>query len=390
MKAIHAPEAMLTRRHWLLLGGAVLSGCGGGGSLVAGLPGTGGTGSPLYSQGSITGFGSVILNGVKFDDTQASVQINGQGADASQLRLGMVAGVQGVRNGVDPTLGTLLGTASAIEVWSIAQGPVSAVTATGFDVAGMHIQLDKNTSLAGINAATPLADGQTVAVWGLQTASDGTQWAATRAEVVAASSVRVSSGVVGRPSNQVVLNGWTLAGAVVDGLLADQLVRVQGTLSGVAGLDATAVKVLGSGPAVHADGALEIEGIVTFVLSPRRILLGPITVDLSAVSLAALNGALAVGDRLEVYGTWASGLLLASKIEAEGDTSKAIEIDAVIEQFTSVANFVLRGQRCDASQASLSGVQAADLRTGVRVKVDGTMDADVLQVTKLELAGTGS
>jgi len=390
MKPVQSPDAMLTRRHWLLLGGVALSGCGGGGGgLVTALPGTGGTGA-VFSQGSITGFGSIILNGVKFDDTQASVQIDGQNALSSHLRLGMVAGVQGVRNGVDAVLGTLLGTASAIEVWSIAQGPVSAATAAGFDVSGMHIQTDNNTSLSGISATTALVDGQTVKVWGLQAGPDGTQWAATRVEVVVASSLRVSSGLVHRLPSQVSLNGWTLAGAAVNGLSDGQVVRVQGISGSAATLDVAAVKVLNAGFATHASGDLEIEGFVTAVMTPQRFMIGPLTVDLPAVVAATLPRALAVGDRLEAYGTWASGVLVASKIEAEGSQSRAIEIDAVIEQFTSVANFLLRSQRCDASQASFSHGQASSLRAGIRVKVEGVLLADVLLVSKLELAGTGN
>ena len=45
---------------------AWLAGCGGG-------VGSGGTGSPVgYSEGSVTGFGSVIVDGTAFDDSRAT------------------------------------------------------------------------------------------------------------------------------------------------------------------------------------------------------------------------------------------------------------------------------------------------------------------------------
>jgi hypothetical protein len=45
-----------------------LGGCGGG-------VGSGGTGSPMgYAEGSVTGFGSVIVDGTAFDDSRATVQ----------------------------------------------------------------------------------------------------------------------------------------------------------------------------------------------------------------------------------------------------------------------------------------------------------------------------
>ena len=165
MKPSHRTKNGLNRRHWLVLTGAAVTGCGGGGTSTGSLPGTGGTG--LFAMGSISGFGSVIINGIKFDDTQASVRIDGQTLTPADLRLGMIAGVQGQRNGVDPVLGTALGTATAVEVWSIALGPVSAVNASSFSVMGMHIQIDNNTSLDGLHGTTPLTAGQTVAVWGL-------------------------------------------------------------------------------------------------------------------------------------------------------------------------------------------------------------------------------
>jgi hypothetical protein len=74
-------SAGFTRREGLLalIGGvAALSGCGGGGGDVGVGTGTGvasvgsgGTGS--FSSGAITGFGSIIVNGVRFDDSQARV-----------------------------------------------------------------------------------------------------------------------------------------------------------------------------------------------------------------------------------------------------------------------------------------------------------------------------
>ena len=69
---------------------------------LSSLPGTGGTG--IYAQGSIWGFGSVRVNGIKFDDTAATVQIDGQAGKSSDLRLGMVAGIQGLR-GADVNAG---------------------------------------------------------------------------------------------------------------------------------------------------------------------------------------------------------------------------------------------------------------------------------------------
>ena len=70
---------------------AALVGCGGGSSDDDAL----GTPAPTVSVGTITGFGSVIVNGVRFDDRTAEVTINDRVATAAQLRVGMVVAVEG-------------------------------------------------------------------------------------------------------------------------------------------------------------------------------------------------------------------------------------------------------------------------------------------------------
>ncbi|HEY5579811.1 MAG TPA: DUF5666 domain-containing protein, partial [Rhodoferax sp.] len=210
------PNLYLTRRHWLALAASAVSGCGGGSaSTTAGLPGTGGTGV-VYSQGSISGFGSVIVNGIKFDDHAAIVQLDGTTLGSADLRLGMVASVQGER-GADPKLGT----ASHIAVWSIAQGLVTNVAqgvATEFTVAGIKVQADANTVFDGLANASAVAKGQRVAVWGLQAgADDSRRWHATRVEVVADTAL-VSTGLVSPMGSQRGLNDLILMGPAAGNL----------------------------------------------------------------------------------------------------------------------------------------------------------------------------
>lgn len=156
------------------MAGSALSACGGGGGL-AGLPGTGGTGSPLFAQGTISGFGSVIINGITFNDLQAVVKVDGLAATSADLRLGMVASVQGQRGA-----GAALALAGNIDVWSLAKGVVGVADASGFSVNGMVIQIDQNTVLEGIGSSAQIKPGQTASVWGLQAGTDGSLWRATR------------------------------------------------------------------------------------------------------------------------------------------------------------------------------------------------------------------
>src|SRR5262250_2620470 len=87
---------------------AMLSGCSGGGGGGSSTPsGTTPTSSAttsaaVVSTGPITGFGSVILNGIEFETTQAEIRVEDQAVREDDLRLGMRVTVEGVRdnNGV--------------------------------------------------------------------------------------------------------------------------------------------------------------------------------------------------------------------------------------------------------------------------------------------------
>ena len=379
--------AHLTRRRWMVLAAsAVTAGCGGGGTIgLAGLPGTGGTG--IFAQGAISGFGSVIINAIKFDDTLAAVLLDGQSATSSDLRLGMVASVQGQR-GSDASLGT----ASSIEVWSIAQGLVGTGRATPgasgqFTLAGMTVLTDLNTVFEGNSAALPVLPGQRVAVWGLQTGADARTWSATRVAMVSATTV-VSTGLVSVVNSQRSVNGLLLSGDAARALVAGDLVRVRGTLSAIDGSLALQSVQYPSAPATHAQqGEAEIEGWVTSVATGSRFNLGTVVVDASQAKFDPTGARVATGSRVEVSGTWQSGVLKAAKVEVrDAQKVETVEISGRIQEFTSLANFVVRGQPCDASGLSVVGNgKLSDLKLGVSVKLEGTKAGDVLKVSKLEI-----
>ena len=281
-------NAAITRRSWVMLAISTLSGCGGGdtfgsgsgGGGVAGAPGTGGTG--IYALGSISGFGSVILNGIKFDDIGATVRLDGVTTGSADLRLGMVASVQGQRGA---TLTS--GVASQIEVWSIAQGLVTQVQAGSFNVAGMVLKINSSTVFDGVSSAAGLSTGLRVAVWGLQAGADARSWTVTRVAVVSAVPA-VSTGLVVITNLQPTLNGLVLTGGLASGLVQGQLVRALGTLySGSGSLHIDRVDLAGLPGGVARQGELEIEGFVTAVLPTKRFMLGNLEVDASSAEFSS-------------------------------------------------------------------------------------------------------
>ncbi len=384
MKQPENPGANLTRRHWMVLSASALSaGCGGGVDLAS-LPGTGGTG--IFAQGPISGFGSVIINTIRFDEAAAVVRLDGQSATAADLRLGMVASVQGER-GADVTLGR----ASSIEVWSIAQGLVSAGQATPgasgqFTLAGMTLLTDPNTVFEGSTSAKPLGVGQRVAVWGLQAGADARSWRATRVAIATSTAV-VNTGFISVASSRRNINGMMLSGEPVRSLAEGVMVRVLGSLSTADGsLEVQSVELPGPTAAASQQGEAEIKGLVTSAPSASGFNLGSITVDASHASYEPANARITLGASVEVGGTWQAGVLKASRIELQ-DAQKVetVELSGRIEAFTSLSNFVVRGQRCDASGVSIAAGTLAALKVDARIKLKGIKAGDVLRVTEIAL-----
>lgn len=384
MKLPAFPNPALTRRHWLVLAASGLSGCGGGtgtsgpGTDTGALPGTGGTG--IYVAGSISGFGSVILGGIKFDDSDAAIKVDGAIATSAALRLGMVAEVIGERSTTQPTQAT----ASSIDVWSIARGLVTDLGSGGlFTVAGMSVRVGANTVLDGINDQTPLAVGMPVMVWGLQ--ADGGIWTATRVAKVVDATTVVTTGWVTEDDDHLYINAIRLTDASSASLALGTWVRVQGRFNDEERLVVSSFKVL-QGPAVTpgADSVLEVEGYVTSALVGDRFSMGQWLVDVSAINHPAI---IAVGDKLEVSGTYAAGVLHATSLAVEDESAmQEVEIEAVIDTYISIADFVLRGQRCDASAAQMDSGVASRLGVGVKVKIHGHKLGEFVRVEELEIS----
>jgi len=130
----------------LILLGSTLLGCGGGGGggLVSGIGGTG-----ITASGTITGFGSIFVNGVEFETGTASVTLDGNPGSEAGLRLGMVVRVSGT---VDDT-GTR-GTASEVEFDDDVQGPLSGPIepdpdglSSTFTVLGVPVRADSTKTV---------------------------------------------------------------------------------------------------------------------------------------------------------------------------------------------------------------------------------------------------
>ena len=278
MRSIH-------RRLMLAAATATLvAACGGGGSgSGAGEEGSGGqppaTGQPpvgasktVIVTGAITGFGSVIVNGVRYDTTGAEVRIDDRLGTVAELRVGQVVRMEAE---VDDR-----GQARArrIEENHLLQGAVQSVDlATGtITVAGQRVRVDDDTSFDDSIASGDLAGlsvGERVEIHGFPDARGEAR--ATRIERDEAGEIEIE--VTGRVvALEAASKRFTVGSLIVDysaavledfgaaGIAAGDLVEVKGRefLSGGV-LSASRVHREDHGTEAPSGGEAEYEGFVT-------------------------------------------------------------------------------------------------------------------------------
>jgi hypothetical protein len=301
--------------------------------------------------------------------------MDGANATSSALRVGMVASVRCSKSSAS------VGTASDIEVWSIARGAITQLVGTdSFVIAGVTVQTGASTSYegcanyAGLSAAQ-LA-GVAVTVWGIQASADATQWSASRVLVSTSPATdTVSTGRVHVSGAQVTLNGWTLVGSGVSALQDQALVRVQGnTGTPATTLNVVSIKVFDAAALLNQAEA-EVEGVVTAYTSNSNFSVGTVTVNAGAARISPSAATVAVGTKVSVSGSLVNGVLIAKEMEVSStppsSAAVALDITGLIDEFDSAREFDVRGQQCDARTADVFGGTLSDLARGKKVRVVG-------------------
>ena len=130
--------------------------CGGGGGGQTAQPGTGGTGS--YASGPISGFGSVIVNGIRYeyDDDITVRNDDDDGLQETALKLGATIEVEGSAVTPATTAGGLArATATSFRVVNEFKGPFSYTSGDTFRMLGQDMLVNTATVYEG---ASSLAD----------------------------------------------------------------------------------------------------------------------------------------------------------------------------------------------------------------------------------------
>lgn len=363
-----------------------LAGCGGGSdgsSNVAGVT-SGGTGS--FATGTITGFGSIIVGGVRFDDSKAIsiLDVDDDNTDLrGQLKLGMVVRVKGKpKSGVSAD-------AETIEVRSELLGPVSRIDATTLTVLGQTVMLTATTFFGeGLANLAALTVNDIVEVHGFVDSVNNVI-TATRIErktlanvkafklqgtarALTAATFQIGDLVISFAS--VVPASLTLT----NGLLVR--VRLEPTLgTGVR----KAVKIRTVELEVQDRDEAKVEGTITAFTSTNQFSVNGLTVDASGAEAPA---GLKRGDLVEVEGKLVNGVLVAKKVELEVENDPLkFELHGTVGSLTATT-FVVRDVTVNFSNAQFNNGAASNLRDAVRVEVKGVVSADGTQLRATRIA----
>jgi Domain of unknown function (DUF5666) len=139
MKPIWKQASLLLAAASLL----IVSACGGGGDSAGGAaPPPAATQKTSMTHGPVLGFGSVIVNGIRFDDSTAKIEVEDDDDDKGGLKLGMVVRVEGKVNDDGVT-----GKADRIEMGAEVRGPVETVdtAAKSFVAMGASVKVNDAT-----------------------------------------------------------------------------------------------------------------------------------------------------------------------------------------------------------------------------------------------------
>ena len=388
-----------------LFAGAVLvvvGACGGGGG--------GGSSPPAASppppaadvvtniSGTITGFGSVIIDGVKYGEGSAEVrnEVDPNSPDlatAADLKLGQRIEAKAV-NGV----------LQSATIRAALRGPVEAI-----DLAAPSLTLyrqvikvvasgDGATVFEGATSLADLAVGNLVEVHATIDASKAL--VATRIErkpAEPALRLRVA-GIVS--ALDTTAKTFTLGALTVDyaaatvlpagaALANGQMVFVFADQAPVAGrLSARSLRI-GDAPSGSGDVGIKVAlgGTVSDYVSNADFKINGIRIDASAARIEPAGATIANGKQLRIEGTTtAPGAVKASevKVQTAAEVRRAT-LTGAISDFVSASSFKLRGVAVDASAATFTKGAASDLANGVWVTVAGPTQGDVLKAETVEL-----
>jgi len=345
------------------------------------------------TQGMVTGFGSVIVNGVHYDVKSADIQVDGNTQVESDLNVGQMVRISGSVNADG-----IHGTATKLEAETQVRGPITSIDLTTgiIVVLGQSILINGDTFFENGMTAASLAVADVVKVSSYTDANGNL--IATRIEVKTGTEAKdfILSGSVTNLDTAAMT--FTLNGTSVDyskatltnlpnNTISNGLgVSVHGTLvnnifvvSGNVRLSALDVK---HDTALDNNTNIEAGGLVTNLVANTSFTLNTTTVLFSATTTLVGGTAtdLANGVRVRVKGTLDANknivansivLILQTRVDDEGLvqstdlTNNTLTLNGVTFSITTDTSFN------DRSKAKIRLFSLKDLTTGDYIDVRG-------------------
>jgi hypothetical protein len=407
MKSYHIRSFFLSA----LLAVFLLISCGNGGSGMMAGGGIGGTG--IISSGTITAFGSIVVNGTEFDTSNAAIIVNGEEigvGDAfvlDNLDIGRVVTVEGTGN-----LDNINAVANRVTYNDNVAGPVESLrdidpTTKEIVVLGQIVIVNNITKLKGppdFDFDT-IAPNDLVVVSGLVDDTDAIRatFLEKTGDFMPGNVVGVAGFIVNLDADQKIfeINGLTVnyasidSGALPQGFVEGLLVEVKGTLDAAGGeMLATSIELgdlIGEG---NSD-QIEVLGFVTDIGSDFEFTVGNQVVQFDANTLFVDGTPADIlrGAKLEAEGRLVDGILFAGEIEfwdpdqieVEGIVDRVVFIDGFPEfTFQDREDQVLQTNE----ETDFLGVNKEEIEVGMKIEVKGVpvdIDHSVILADKVSL-----
>ena len=377
----HAAAAMLGT-----LTAALLVACGGGGDAS---PAANTEAAQSFTSGAISGLGSIIVNGVRFDDSAARVENDDDGSvhAARDLKLGMMVEIQAGR--IDDS--TARARALLIRFGSELVGPVASVdtASSTLRMLDQTIEIKATTVFeAGLAGLGAISVGQVLEIHALFDSASG-RYIATRVEREDSASVYRLRGRIAaldttartfRIGDAVINYAGVSDANLAPGLANGQRVRVRLQTAQVNG-QWVAISVRTGMRVVDAMADARLRGLVTAYTSAQRFEVQGIPIDATNATFEPNAAAVRLGALVEVRGRAESGTIVASRVrvrDERDDDLQRVELHGQVGALdTNAQTFTLRDIRVNYSRVlEWRNGRPLDLANGAQVEVKGIWSAD--------------
>jgi len=381
MKSYYSKGFILALFSILLL---ISCGSGGGGGMTAG-GGIGGTG--IISSGTITAFGSIVLNGTEFDTSNAAIIVNGKEIGVGDefvrdnLDIGRVVTIEGTGN-----IDDISAVATRVIYNDNVRGPVESLhdidaTTKEIVVLGQIVIVNVVTKLKG-TAFDTIAQNDLVEVSGLvdDTGAIRATFLEKTGEFIPGNVVGVTGFIVNLDINLKTFEvndlrvdySLILSGDLPPGFADDLWVEVEGTLDAAGGeMLATSIE-LGDEIGDGNSDQIEVLGFVTDIGSAFEFTVGNQVVQFDATTLFVDGTAadILLGAKLEAEGRLVDGILFADEIEFWGPDQ--IEVEGLVTDIASDSEFTVGNQEVQTNGDTVfEGGTPDDIALGVLLEIKG-------------------